>query len=88
MQKISDVISDFLNDIKETAIDIHESLRKNGIGNSTKPVFVAGLLIALSDKDFEHNFNDIKSFDLLVASIITSINKVLKTYIKKLLFTI
>ena len=53
-----------LNDIKETAIDIHESLRKNGIGNSTKPVFVAGLLIALSDKDFEHNFNDIKSFDL------------------------
>lgn len=68
-----------LNDIKETAIDIHESLRKNGIGNSTKPVFVAGLLIALSDKDFEHNFNDIKSFDLLVASIITSIKKVLKT---------
>ena len=42
-------------------------------------MFVAGLLIALSDKDFEHNFNDIKSFDLLVASIITSIKKVLKT---------
>ena len=66
-----------LEEIKDTAICIHESLRKNGVENATKPVFIAGLLIALSDKEFEDNFNDIRSFSLLKSGVSNSINTVL-----------
>lgn len=75
-EKIKKIYS--LEEIKDTAITIHESFRKNSVENATKPIFIAGLLIALSDKDFENNFNSIKSFDLLASTIKSSIEKVLK----------
>lgn len=67
-----------LDEIKETAIKLHDSFRKNSVENATKPIFIAALLIALSDSDFEDNFHKLNSFDLLCSTIETSIKKVLK----------
>ena len=41
-----------LDSIRETAIDMHEYLREIKMTERHKPIFIAGILIALNDEDF------------------------------------
>ena len=41
-----------LDEIRNTAINMHNALREIKVTESHKPIFIAGILIALNDSDF------------------------------------
>lgn len=43
-----------LDEIRTTAIDMHNYLREIKITEAHKPIFIAGILIALNDSDFQN----------------------------------
>ncbi|MGV1071781.1 HsdM family class I SAM-dependent methyltransferase [Clostridium perfringens] len=45
-----------IEDVRRIALDFHDELRELGFTEKEKPLFVAGLLIALSDKDFRNMY--------------------------------
>lgn len=68
-----------LDAIRKIAIDMHEHLRGIRISIKERPIFIAGILIALSDKAFEDSYGGIKSFDLLIDALKITIKNVLKS---------
>ena len=46
-----------LDSIRETAIDMHEYLREIKMTERHKPIFIAGILIALNDDDFAKTYD-------------------------------
>ena len=45
-----------LDEIRQTALEMHDALRENGVSQKDKPIFLAGLLIALSDDVFAKEY--------------------------------
>ena len=81
-----------LDDIRETAINMHEYLREIKMTERHKPIFIAGLLIALNDIDFAKSYTNLPSFNSVISNIQTAIDNVLSnsgiknnriTYIKQ-----
>ncbi len=81
-----------LDDIRETAINMHEYLREIKMTERHKPIFIAGLLIALNDTDFAKAYTNLPSFNSVISNIQTAIDNVLSgsgiknnriTYIKQ-----
>lgn len=67
-----------LEEIRKLALDMHEQLREVKVTEKNKPIFIAGVLIALNDKDFESNYASLNSFDIIMDNLVNSIKKVLR----------
>ena len=66
-----------LSEVKATAVNIHDSLRINKMTEKLKPLFIAGVLIALQDEDFSNDYDKITSFNTLLESGLSAIERVL-----------
>lgn len=66
-----------LSEVKATAVKIHDSLRINKMTEKLKPLFIAGVLIALQDPSFSSDYDKITSFDTLLDSCCSAIRRVL-----------
>lgn len=67
-----------LDDIRSTAIDMHEYLREIKMTERHKPIFIAGLLIALNDADFANEYANLSSFRSVINNIQTAIDNELQ----------
>lgn len=67
-----------LDEIRETAIYMHESLREIKVTERHKPIFIAGILIALNDTDFAKSYTMLPSFNSVIQNLQTAIGNVLK----------
>ena len=67
-----------LDSIRETAIDMHTYLREIKMTERHKPIFIAGLLIALNDDDFAKTYINLPSFNSVITNIATAIDNVLQ----------
>lgn len=67
-----------LDEIRNTAIDMHNFLREIKVTEAHKPIFVAGILIALNDEDFSKSYSMLTSYKLVMQNIQNAIENVLK----------
>ena len=67
-----------LDEIRNTAIDMHNNLREIKVTEAHKPIFIAGILIALNDDDFINNYYNLSSYNLVMQNIQIAIENVLK----------
>jgi len=67
-----------LDEIRETAIEMHDYLREIKVVEAHKPIFIAGILIALSDDNFCKSYSNLTSFNLVMQNIKFAIENVLK----------
>jgi 16S rRNA G966 N2-methylase RsmD len=65
-------------EIQELAIEMHRALRELAVTEREKPVFIAGILIALNDKDFIAEYPNLISFNSLLNRLRDAVNNVLK----------
>lgn len=66
-----------LEEIRSTALDMHNTLREVKVTEKQKPIFIAGILIALNDSDFVNDYQNLTSFNSLLNSLMSSIDKIL-----------
>lgn len=66
-----------LSTVKKTASEIHDSLRINKMTEKQKPLFIAGILLALQDTSFSRDYGYLTSFDTLLDSCCSAIQRVL-----------
>lgn len=67
-----------LDEIRNTAIDMHSSLREIKVTEAHKPIFIAGILIALNDEDFSKSYSSLTSYKSVMQNIQNAIENVLK----------
>ncbi len=67
-----------LDEIRNTAIDMHNSLREIKVTEAHKPIFIAGILIALNDEDFSRSYSSLTSYRIVMQNIQSAIENVLK----------
>ena len=73
-----------LNEIRETAINMHDYLREIKVTEAHKPIFIAGILIALNDDDFAKSYSALPSYKIVMQNIQNAIETVLsESKIKK-----
>jgi len=66
-----------LQEIRELSQIMHEKLRQIKISEKDKPIFIAGILIALQNPDFRTDWNNISKFTTLVNEMINAIDSTL-----------
>lgn len=66
-----------LQEIRELSQIMHEKLRQIKISEKDKPIFIAGILIALQNADFRTDWNNINKFSTLVNEMISAIDSTL-----------
>ena len=66
-----------LETIQAMAANMHDSLRINKMTEKLKPLFVAGILLALQDEVFCNDYDKLTSFSSLLDSCCTAIENVL-----------
>lgn len=66
-----------IDDIRFIAALMSNKLRVAKVTASDKPIFIAGILIALNDSSFANDYSSISSSKLLVTAIVASIRDVL-----------
>ncbi len=67
-----------IEEIRETALNMHDALREIKMTERSKPIFIAGILIALQDSDFEKEYANSASFNSVISKLINAIENVLK----------
>lgn len=67
-----------LDEIRNTAIEMHDYLREIKVVEAHKPIFIAGILIALSDDDFSKSYSFLPSYNTVMQAIQNAIENVLK----------
>lgn len=67
-----------LDEIRNTAIDMHNFLREIKVTEAHKPIFIAGILIALNDDDFSKTYSALASYNSVMQNIQIAIENVLK----------
>ncbi|MDR0551562.1 MAG: N-6 DNA methylase [Spirochaetaceae bacterium] len=67
-----------IQEIQELALEMHESLRGLSVTERAKPVFIAGILIALKDEDFVKEYPNLVSFNSLLNRLQYAISNVLE----------
>lgn len=67
-----------LDGIRNTAIDMHNSLREIKVTEAHKPIFIAGILIALNDEDFSKSYSALTSYKSVMQNIQNAIENVLE----------
>jgi len=76
-EKISIAYS--LEDIRRTAIDMSNKLRTAKVTANNKPIFIAGILIALQDETFDAEYQTATNLISLVERLQSAITRVLKS---------
>ncbi|MDR0750819.1 MAG: SAM-dependent methyltransferase [Tannerellaceae bacterium] len=76
-EKISIAYS--LEDIRRTAIDMSNKLRIAKVTANNKPIFIAGILIALQDETFDAEYQTATNLVSLVERLQSAITRVLKS---------
>lgn len=66
-----------LDEIRETAINMHTYLREIKVTEAHKPIFIAGILIALNDEDFLKSYAALPSYRSVMKNIQQAIENVL-----------
>jgi len=66
-----------LDEIRELAIEMHENLRAIAVEEGNKPIFIAGILIALLDDEFCKTYPNLRSFRTVMSNIQSTIETVL-----------
>jgi len=73
-----------LEEVRELSIEMHERLREVKVSIKDKPIFIAGILIALQDSSFRNDWDNLSKFDTLVSLMVGSIENILdKSNIRK-----
>lgn len=73
-----------LEEIRETALDLHESLRQIKVSEKHKPIFIAGILIALENQEFSDEYTSCTTFKSVISRLNEAIEDILtKSDIKK-----
>lgn len=67
-----------LEEIRLLSLEFHKKLRKLGITEKQKPLFIAGILIALQDETFTKEYKNFNSFHTLFQNLKIAIRTVLK----------
>jgi len=67
-----------IDEIRNTAIDMHHYLREIKVNESHKPIFIAGILIALNDEDFSKTYTSLPSYNSAMQNLQNAIENVLK----------
>ena len=67
-----------LDEIRETAIEMHDYLREIAVREEHKPIFIAGVLIALNNDDFSKSYTLLPSYNAVMSAIQTAIGNELK----------
>lgn len=67
-----------LDEIRNMAIDMHNSLREIKVTEAHKPIFIAGILIALNDGDFSKSYSMLTSYKSVMQNIESAIENVLE----------
>lgn len=67
-----------LDDIRETAINMHSYLREIKVNEAHKPIFIAGILIALNDEDFSKSYSSLPSYNAVMQNLQLAIENVLR----------
>jgi 16S rRNA G966 N2-methylase RsmD len=67
-----------LEDIRRTAIDMNKKLREAGVSANGKPIFVAGILIALQDETFDAEYQMATTLQSLIDRLRIAITRILK----------
>ena len=63
----------------QRAVDMHNNLREIKVTEAHKPIFIAGILIALNDDDFVKTYDALPSYNSVMQNIQIAIENVLKT---------
>ena len=58
-----------LEDIRNTALEMHDTLREIKVSERHKPIFIAGILIALEDKSFSEEYSKYTTFDSVMRNL-------------------
>ena len=66
-----------LEEIRQLALKMHGTLRALAFTEKSKPIFIAGILIALNDKDFARDYAGLNSFSSLLTQLLSAIDNVL-----------
>ena len=66
-----------LDEIRNTAISMHDALREIKVTEAHKPIFIAGILIALNDDDFVKSYASLPSYRVIMQNIQNAIENVL-----------
>ena len=74
-EKISKAYS--LDEIRTTALEFHDKLREIKVTERQKPVFIAGILIALENQDFCRTYANLPSFKSVITQLNSAIDEVL-----------
>jgi type I restriction-modification system DNA methylase subunit len=67
-----------LDEIRETALEMHDCLREIAVREEYKPIFIAGVLIALNNDDFSKSYTYLPSYNAVMSAIQTAIEDELK----------
>ncbi len=67
-----------LDEIRDTAIMMHNALREIKVIEGHKPIFIAGILIALNDSDFCKSYSSLTSYKTVIQNIQSAIENVLE----------
>lgn len=66
-----------LDNIRESALMMHDSLRIIKVSEKHKPIFIAGILIALQDEDFKREYDKLTSVNSVINALKLAISNVL-----------
>ena len=66
-----------IEDIRKLALTMHNSLRALKVSQKAKPVFIAGILIALKDEAFSAEYQNSTTFTTLLAGLQSATGRVL-----------
>lgn len=58
-----------LETVRKTALELHDALREIKIIERQKPIFIAGILIALEDESFADNYENYKDYKSLMYNL-------------------
>lgn len=67
-----------IDEIRKLALTMHDSLRALKMSERAKPVFIAGILIALKDEAFADEYHNATKFTSLLDQLNAAINRVLE----------
>lgn len=66
-----------IEDIRDTALTMHETLRQIKVSEKHKPIFIAGILIALENKEFSDEYTSCTTFSSVIKKLNGAIEEVL-----------
>lgn len=73
-----------IEEVRELSLEMHERLWECKVSVKDKPIFIAGILIALQDQSFRNDWDSLSNFDMLVRTMVGSIESMLdKSNVRK-----